>query len=98
MDSSGLYYNHLILCFGKWKEKSLFPQLHTMYPHTNGHNLLEEASEHPSEMNKYLFAKIILKVVCMFVHLTQGSTVINICSILPFYTIVHGFTRSTWLP
>lgn len=66
MDSSCLYYNHLILCFGKWKE-SHFPQLHTMYPHTNSHNLLEEGSEHPSEMNKYFFVKITLKMEGVYI-------------------------------
>lgn len=43
------------------EKESHFPQLHTMYPHTNSHNLLEEVSEPPSEMNKYFFVKITLK-------------------------------------
>jgi hypothetical protein len=38
-----------------------------MYPHTNGCNLLEEGSEHPSEENKYFFVKIILKIVCVYI-------------------------------
>ena len=50
----------------KWKE-SHFPQLHTMYPHTNSHNLLEEGSEHPSEMNKYFFVKITLKMEGVYI-------------------------------
>lgn len=48
-------------------KKSHFPQLHTMYPHTNSHNLLEEGSEPPSEMNKYFFVQIILKMDCVYI-------------------------------
>lgn len=47
-------------------KKSHFPQLHTMYPHTNSHNLLEEGSEHPSKMNKYFFVKKILEMDCVY--------------------------------
>lgn len=52
------------------ERKVTSPQLHTIYPHTNGHNLSKEASERPSEISKYLFEKIILKGVCVCVHLT----------------------------
>lgn len=53
--------------FWKMERKVTFFQLHTMYPHTNIHNLLEEGSEHPSEMNKYFFVKIMLKMECVYI-------------------------------
>lgn len=53
--------------FWKMERKVTFFQLHTMYPLTNSHNLLEEGSEHPSEMNKYFFVKIILKMECVYI-------------------------------
>lgn len=57
-----------------------------MYPHTNSHNLLEEGSEHPAEMNKYFFVKDNIK---NRVYTFELSPAINIA---PFNHCIQLFT------